>query len=424
MKVFKLTPLGFALCFYSSTCFGQSTGAVLVTDLSELSLPTLRTPIIIPPRSVNLESPSIGVDVPPGLRRSAENFAARLGRPDASLPDAISLVIEDTVKKRNQIRFVGQSQQDIGAGSVGAESRTSSPAQAQISLEQISIPNALLRPALYTCSNRYESVTPPWSADHPAGLINLTAAIPRATTAVVAASTGLISVSGLAGISEAGTGFVVRDRLLVTNRHVVDFFAEPDPANPGMWKFKPKSFAPGDAEVFVDFAREKPCAVRPMRQFIAVDRVEYVSRMFDVAVLRLSSQGVLPPPLPLQTAAPNFQLSDRLVFAVGHPALDTQTPFEIAFEVFGPTFAVKRISPGKLREFITDDPFGANIGRLTHDCSTLGGSSGSPLVDLGTGQVLGVHFGGRYGEMNYAESIWHIVASDPQLAKFLLDPRS
>ena len=39
---------------------------------------------------------------------------------------------------------------------------------------------------------------------------------------------------------------------------------------------------------------------------------------------------------------------------------------------------------------------------VLHDCSTLGGNSGSVLLDLATGEAVGLHFAGRFLEANYA----------------------
>ena len=39
---------------------------------------------------------------------------------------------------------------------------------------------------------------------------------------------------------------------------------------------------------------------------------------------------------------------------------------------------------------------------VLHDCSTLGGNSGSVVLDLATGQAVGLHFAGRFLEANYA----------------------
>ncbi len=39
---------------------------------------------------------------------------------------------------------------------------------------------------------------------------------------------------------------------------------------------------------------------------------------------------------------------------------------------------------------------------FSHDCTTLGGNSGSPLIRLADGQAIGLHFQGLYGKNNAA----------------------
>jgi len=55
---------------------------------------------------------------------------------------------------------------------------------------------------------------------------------------------------------------------------------------------------------------------------------------------------------------------------------------------------VKRFAPG----FITKP----RPGLTTHDCTTLGGNSGSVVADMITGKVVGLHFAGIYKEANLA----------------------
>ena len=55
-------------------------------------------------------------------------------------------------------------------------------------------------------------------------------------------------------------------------------------------------------------------------------------------------------------------------------------------EVFDDIYGVKRLQPGTI---VTES---SEI--ITHDCSTLGGNSGSPLIDLSTGEAVGLHFSG------------------------------
>jgi hypothetical protein len=54
----------------------------------------------------------------------------------------------------------------------------------------------------------------------------------------------------------------------------------------------------------------------------------------------------------------------------------------------------KRLAPGEILK-VTDS-------EIEHDCSTLGGNSGSAVVSLATGEALGLHFAGLYMEANYA----------------------
>lgn len=47
---------------------------------------------------------------------------------------------------------------------------------------------------------------------------------------------------------------------------------------------------------------------------------------------------------------------------------------------------------------------------LTHDCTTLGGNSGSPVLSLESGKVVGLHFAGRFGIGNSAVRVSTIKA--------------
>ena len=58
-----------------------------------------------------------------------------------------------------------------------------------------------------------------------------------------------------------------------------------------------------------------------------------------------------------------------------------------------------RASCGERRDI---QSFGTTSPRVTHDSSTLGGNSGSAVIDIETGTVVGLHFAGRYLEANYA----------------------
>ena len=57
-------------------------------------------------------------------------------------------------------------------------------------------------------------------------------------------------------------------------------------------------------------------------------------------------------------------------------------------------YDVKRCAPGMVKD--------ADAARFKHDATTLGGNSGSPVVDLSSGLVVGLHYEGLYRIANYA----------------------
>ena len=109
-------------------------------------------------------------------------------------------------------------------------------------------------------------------------------------------------------------------------------------------------------------------------------------------------------------ATPPSTTQDHQVYAVGYPAWDGRRndPQEM-MRIFANVFNVKRLLPGEITQYLPQ-------GVFMHDCSTLGGNSGSCVVDLETHRVLGLHFGGRYLEGNYAVALWQLTG-DPLLQR-------
>ena len=80
---------------------------------------------------------------------------------------------------------------------------------------------------------------------------------------------------------------------------------------------------------------------------------------------------------------------------IGYPARDSRIPDQQLVEnIFGDVYDKKRLAPGQI--------ILSAAGDLEHDCSTLGGNSGSVVLDLASGQALGIHFAGRFLEANFA----------------------
>ncbi len=118
----------------------------------------------------------------------------------------------------------------------------------------------------------------------------------------------------------------------------------------------------------------------------------------------------IPPPLPLATAAPAIGETEHLVYLVGYPATDNQgiTPAEVLTRIFAGIYEVKRLQPG------TITAISPTLPRFAHDCSTLGGNSGSVVLDLATHKVIGLHFSGGFRASNFAVALWKL-AEDPFL---------
>jgi len=188
-----------------------------------------------------------------------------------------------------------------------------------------------------------------------------------------------------------GTGFLITDRHILTNRHVagmyghylmgeecggIEFIAEKDK----------------DASYFIPFNGEAPILIPGL----------------DLAIYTLSHSAADRKPIP-RVMIPNDDLDGREVVVIGYPDthnLDDLELLSVAEEK--PIFAVKRISRGHIFRHSTDDDdiYGVEVNMsedrhrsfkmpaICHNASTMGGNSGSPILDINTGDLLGVHFAG------------------------------
>src|SRR5262249_56779824 len=75
------------------------------------------------------------------------------------------------------------------------------------------------------------------------------------------------------------------------------------------------------------------------------------------------------------------------VATIGYPAEDPRNPYFVGL-LFGASLGVKRVAPGEVTE--------ARGSKLFHDCTTLGGNSGSPVLALDDGGLVGVHTDGFF----------------------------
>ncbi|HKB06092.1 MAG TPA: DNA/RNA non-specific endonuclease [Gemmataceae bacterium] len=204
-------------------------------------------------------------------------------------------------------------------------------------------------------------------------------------------SVGRIELAG-SSLPYGGTGFLVGPNLVMTNRHVARLFVE----GVGMRRLVYRS---GDAAV--DFKKEKDTPVDDRTALVQVRKVVMVHPYWDMALLEVEGLPAAHKPLRLSVRAPE-ELRDQEVVAVGYPALDPRNDLGVQNQVFGGVYEVKRFQPGLTRVRRRARSFGNDVNALTHDSSTLGGNSGSAVIHIESGQVVGLHFSGLYLDANFA----------------------
>lgn len=191
---------------------------------------------------------------------------------------------------------------------------------------------------------------------------------------------------------QVGGGFVVgeddKDRLVImTNVHVVRAAQ-----NVG-WMACP------EVGLACDFERYATDAGGPL---FTLDEACDLHPSYDLALVYLPKENVTgPAPMPaplLLSSSPSGDVCSLQIGVVGHPTFDpSRDPFPKYFG-FGNQFGIKRLSPGYVK-LIENRGWsypvaGGSVDVFLHDASTLGGSSGSCILDLSTLQVVGLHFGG------------------------------
>ncbi|MBI3435689.1 MAG: DNA/RNA non-specific endonuclease [Proteobacteria bacterium] len=242
--------------------------------------------------------------------------------------------------------------------------------------------NAELRPAVDIAGGTFTVTHPLWKrlSDDAAIRGRIEAAIP---------SIGRVELPGSTRYPYGGTGFVVGDGLIMTNRHVAELFAT------GLGDRR-LAFIDG-AKAGIDFLREFG---QPTGTTLMVRKVVMIHPYWDMALLAVD--GLPATRAPLKLALQDARdLAGRDIFVVGYPAFDPRNPTDVQQNLFNGRFGVKRLQPGELQGGTQAASFGKLVRAATHDCSTLGGNSGSAVIDLETGQVLGLHFGGQYQQQNF-----------------------
>jgi S1-C subfamily serine protease len=170
--------------------------------------------------------------------------------------------------------------------------------------------------------------------------------------------------------THVGTGFIVRNGVIATNRHVL-----------GDLTMGTELLGPGIAQV--RFQREQGAADAP-DHVVPIEGVVAIHETLDMALLAVRSVDRPAVDIDAGGAAEGARVA-----AVGYPAKDAVRNPIFSGAIFGTTFGVKRAALGEVLD-------GTGSPSLFHDCSTLGGNSGSPVFALETGKVVAIHRAGFF----------------------------
>jgi V8-like Glu-specific endopeptidase len=204
---------------------------------------------------------------------------------------------------------------------------------------------------------------------------------------------GRIDVSNFPGSATyLGTGWLVAPDVIVTNRHVAELIARWDG---GSYQFLPGRFG-NPIGASIDYKHEADSPAAEVSDIEGVIWIEPAARKADIAFLRCKqrSDGTRQDRIELMAvdAEPGAHVA-----VIGYPARAPASiiPDQERMErLYGGRYDIKRVAPGMM-----DNP---SRGWATHDCTTLGGNSGSVVLDMKTGQAAALHFAGLYMIENYA----------------------
>ena len=198
-----------------------------------------------------------------------------------------------------------------------------------------------------------------------------------------------------------GTGWVVDKKgggaLVVTNRHVAQLVASRKANGTAVFLRSPSGARYGAS---IDFGEEVDSERGDNSRTAKLTRIDYLADDLaaDVALLFIEAANFSLPD-PFKLIASNKDVSkDDLVALIGYPAYDSRNDANAQAQYFRDLYEVKRFAPGQILQPAGDGE------TLTYDCTSLGGTSGSPLIRLEDGKVVGLHFSGLYLSENTAVS--------------------
>ncbi len=220
-----------------------------------------------------------------------------------------------------------------------------------------------------------------------------------------------------------GTGFLIHENLIVTNRHVLQAIARPNAQ--GGFNFKPG--------VAIDFGHEfRACesvSPRRLKQVVfcpaRVINAPIDHTKLDLVLIELepvAQASERPRSLLAFDVAPDWAVPTQFIYTVGYPGNPGMgETLSLLEQLFQSTFGCKRLAPGEI-ETAHAEVFNWT---LAYDASTLGGNSGSVVLVPGReGAAAGLHYGGTRADPreNWGHVLGRVLGeSDKFSSKTLLE---
>jgi endonuclease G len=191
-----------------------------------------------------------------------------------------------------------------------------------------------------------------------------------------------------ADLEWVGTGWLVAENMIVTNRHVANAFASRSGDG-----FTFKMGAGGKIGAAVDFLQEIGSDKQLVFKLVRPLHIEPASgpdmSLFEIEMVAGDAKLAQP----IRLARTPTETNGMAV--IGYPAYDSRIPdTDLMESIYGRIYNKKRLAPGAITRL--------EGTRLLHNCTTLGGNSGSVLIDLDSGEAFGLHFSGTFMTTNYA----------------------
>lgn len=204
-------------------------------------------------------------------------------------------------------------------------------------------------------------------------------------------ATGKLKLRDHPRLNWVANAFVVSADLVCTTRHAVEAAVRD---NDGM-----------TSAMFVDFDDEMKTIGWPST--FDVEGEAFRHPVLDIALLRvpaLASADIAPLPLAATRPEVGAPLA-RISFVTPDAHVDP----DLQERIFKGIYDYKRVMPGRVVDATSAVSFAPEVPALEFDATTLGGVSGSPVVSLASGEVLGVGFARAYLKGNWAVPSWELV---------------